>query len=745
MASCSEIQSERGTVSVIAVIASLGSSPYLINSALDRTRAEQALAPIVNRLANEHSPYLREAAGQPVHWYPWSDEAFQAARVESKPVLLDIGALWCHWCHMMDVECYENPAIAEIINTHYIAIKVDRDERPDIDARYQVAVSAIAGQGGWPLTGFLTPEGQLFFGGTYFPPEERYGRPGFADILKSLAATFRKEPKKIFDSATNVENFLQGALGRSDQAGELAPGLIESALGEISREFDIQHGGFGTAPKFPHPSTLDLLLAEYDRTGSDWMLQIVTRTLRSMANGGIRDHLGGGFHRYSTDRTWTVPHFEKMLYDNAPLLKTYVHAYQLTGDVQFKEVALEIIQFASEVLMDPKTGCFRSSQDADAYKGDDGSFFTWKESEVRALLEADEFDVVARRFRLTGSGEMPHDPEQHVLFVDMDIEDIALELDIYPEHAAELLDRGMEKLRQARGKRRSPAVDSSIYAGWNGAMIVALFEAWKAFGVEVLKEAALATLASVLGGHRLPSGLISHRPVRVGEEAFLEDQTAMLEALIAAYDATGNARHLSNAEALAEAMITNFWEGGYPDSPERPSAFNDIPNSQDRIGSLGIPHRPIQDSPTPSPNSVAALALLSLATLTGKNTYRERAERILRYYAGGLSGSGIFAGTYFLALQRLLFPPLHVVVTAPTAGTPISALHDAAVRTFRPGKLVSRVGRSDQHIRPEAEELLKVADTPRALVCGSRSCSAPVKDPEELRLAIRTFDRRTKP
>lgn len=698
----------------------------------------------MNRLENEHSPYLQQAARQPVQWYPWCQEAFTAARKENKPVLLDIGAIWCHWCHVMDSESYENPEIAEIINTHYIAIKVDRDERPDVDARYQVAISAITGQGGWPLTGFLTPDGHLFYGGTYFPPEDQHGRQGFPHILRSLAKTFRSEPKKVIDSATNVEAFLQKSLTREAQPGELTPALLDSALGDVSHDFDIQHGGFGTAPKFPHCSTLDFLLAEHDRTGEDWMLQVVTTTLRAMARGGIRDHLGGGFHRYSTDRMWVVPHFEKMLYDNAPLLKTYVHAYQITGDVLFKEVALEIIQFASEVLMDPKTGCFRSSQDADVHAGDDGSYFTWTEAEVRQALEPGEFDVVSRRFRLAGRGEMPHEPERHVLFVDEGLDMIALELGISSAQAAERLELGCSKLREVRKRRKAPVVDPTIYAAWNGLMIVALFDAWKAFGVEVLKEAALACLASILGSHRLPSGLISHRQVRFGNETFLEDQTAILEALLAAYDATGNPRHLSSAELLAESMIQHFWDVPQKDSPQGASAFNDVPIGHDQLGTLSVSHKPIQDSPTPSGNGVAALALLSLSTLTGKKAYRDLSERILRFFAGSVGG-GLFAGTYFLALQRLLYPPLHVMTTAIEGSAPMSPLHDAAVRTFRPGKIVSRVDSSKEgSVLPEAKALLHGGGEPRALVCGNSSCSAPVSDPEELRLLIRTYDRKGK-
>ncbi|MBE0559183.1 MAG: thioredoxin domain-containing protein, partial [Proteobacteria bacterium] len=331
----------------------------------------------------------------------------------------------------------------------------------------------------------------------------------------------------------------------------------------------------------------------------------------------------------------------------------------------------------------------------------------------------------------------------HVLFIDMELQEIADQLKIPKDQAAVLLERGCSKMKQARGRQRSPLVDPTVYTAWNGMMIVALLESWKAFGVEVLKEAALACLASVLGGHRLPSGLMSHRHTRFSSEAFLEDQTAMLEALIAAFDATGNARHLANAELLAEAMIKHFWDEEETASPQHASAFNDVPKAHERLGTLAVTHKPIQDSPTPSPNGVAALALLSLSALTGNKTYRDRAERILRYFAGGVAGSGLFAGTYFLGIQRLLYPPLHVVTTGGKGDARIDALHDTAVRTFRPGKIVSRIGPSnDTHLPPEVKALIGDSAESRAVVCGSTSCSAPVSDAEELRLLIQTFDRK---
>ncbi|MGB2869158.1 MAG: DUF255 domain-containing protein, partial [Bacteroidota bacterium] len=348
-----------------------------------------------NRLSGESSAYLRSATHQPVHWYPWGDAAFQAAQQENKPILLDIGAVWCHWCHVMDMESYENEGTASIINEHYVAIKVDRDERPDIDARYQSAVGALTGQGGWPLTAFLLPDGRVFYGGTYFPPDDRYGRTAFPKVLRALADAFHREHEKVLQNAAQVQEAIHAYLDRRAEPVELSDTLIDSALSSISRDFDVRHGGFGGAPKFPHASVLELLLARYDKTREPWMIDAVTSTLVAMAKGGIYDQLGGGFHRYSTDEKWVVPHFEKMLYDNAPLLSAYVHAYQATADEQFKVVALGIIRFTNEILSNQSGGGFYSSQDADVAFGDDGSYFTWSLAQARQVVSPEELEILS--------------------------------------------------------------------------------------------------------------------------------------------------------------------------------------------------------------------------------------------------------------------------------------------------------------------------------------------------------------
>src|SRR3989449_2896307 len=362
-----------------------------------------------NRLASEPSAYLRSAAHQPVQWYAWSAEAFERAQREDKPILLDIGAVWCHWCHVLDHESYDDPAVAAIINEHFIAVKVDRDERPDLDARYQQAVSAISGQGGWPLTGFLTPEGKVFFGGTYFPPVDAFGRPSFKRVLLSVAQYYRERRDEAKDAAAQLHRQLAAREG-SGRPGTLDESLLAAGIDSIRQAFDPTNGGFGDAPKFPHPSTIELLLRRYARTHEDALLEIALRTLVHTARGGMHDQLGGGFHRYATDARWIVPHFEKMLYDNAGLLANYAHAFQASGRAHLAEVARDTAEFMAAVLYDDARGGFYGSQDADITPGDDGSYFTWAIDEARAALSDDEFSVLAEHYHLPGRGGMDKDP-----------------------------------------------------------------------------------------------------------------------------------------------------------------------------------------------------------------------------------------------------------------------------------------------------------------------------------------------
>src|SRR5258706_413609 len=421
-----------------------------------------------NLLSAEHSAYLKSAAHQPVHWLPWGDAAFARARDEDKPILLDIGAVWCHWCHVMDGESYEDPGVAEVLNRDFVCVKVDRDERPDVDARYQRAVQALSGQGGWPLTAFLTPEGEVFFGGTYFPPENNhYGRPGFRSVLLQVARAFREDKARINTNAEAIRQHVTDSLDEA-KAGAVTPALLEHGADQMARMFDIRYGGFGSAPKFPHPGACEFLLARWHDTRLDWQREVVEKTLTAMARGGIRDHVGGGFHRYATDERWIVPHFEKMAYDNSELLRAYLSAYQAFGTPLFREVALGVVDWVLEVLSDRERGAFYTSQDADVEFGDDGDYWTWTLEEAKAELAAREGAVVASVFDIAETGEMHHNPKKNVLWWKQD----PAGDDEWP-----ILRGALAKLKAARDKRKTPFIDRAAYVNWKAVMAAAFLHA----------------------------------------------------------------------------------------------------------------------------------------------------------------------------------------------------------------------------------------------------------------------------
>src|ERR1039457_2098428 len=432
----------------------------------------------INALARASSSYLRSAMHQPIQWHEFGEEAFAAARAANKPVLLDIGAVWCHWCHVMDRESYDDAEVAAIVNEHYIAVKVDRDERPDIDSRYQAAVGALTGQGGWPLTAFLPPDGKPFYGGTYFPPADQYGRPSLKRVLLSIAQAYREKHGEVLEQAQMVESAISQADSFSVDGGKVSATVVDAILDSARKMFDEVNGGFGSAPKFPHPAALDLVMDQYVRTtdrgandsdvSNEELRTIFVTTLEKMARGGGYDQLAGGFHRYSVDERWIVPHFEKMCYDNSELLKNYVHAYQATGDEFFAGVARDMIRWMDEWLSDRVHSGFYASQDADDSMDDDGDYFTWTLPETKAVLSADEAAVAALYYNIQEVGDMHHNPAKNVLYVSSpgnSLEEIARRLSIPVERASALLAAARKKMYAARLARPTPYVDKTIYAG----------------------------------------------------------------------------------------------------------------------------------------------------------------------------------------------------------------------------------------------------------------------------------------
>src|SRR5215469_13861989 len=432
-----------------------------------------------NALARASSSYLRSAMHQPIQWHEWGEEAFAAARLANKPMLLDIGAVWCHWCHVMDRESYDDPEVAKIVNENFVAVKVDRDERPDIDSRYQAAVGALTGQGGWPLTAFLTPDGKPFYGGTYFPPDDRYGRPSFGRVLLSIANAFREKHGEVLEQAQMLTSAIAQAESFAGRSGNVSATLIDAISESALKMFDPRHGGFGSAPKFPHPAALDVVIEEYARSSNEEYLHVFSSTLEHMARGGVYDQLAGGFHRYSVDERWVVPHFEKMCYDNSELLKNYVHAYQVTGSQFFADVARDIIRWMDEWLSDRERGGFYASQDADISMDDDGDYFTWTLDETKAVLTEDEAQVAALHYDINEIGEMHHNPAKNVLYVRASVHEIGKRMSLAPERVRELLDSAKKKMYAARLQRPTPYVDRTAYTGWNSLCVSAYLEAAK--------------------------------------------------------------------------------------------------------------------------------------------------------------------------------------------------------------------------------------------------------------------------
>src|SRR5277367_6240494 len=553
----------------------------------------------LNSLARASSAYLRSAMHQPIQWREWGEDAFAAAQRDNKPMLLDIGAVWCHWCHVMDRESYDDPEIAAIVNQHFIAVKVDRDERPDIDSRYQVAVSAISGQGGWPLTAFLTPDGKPFYGGTYFPPEDGYGRPSFRRVLTSIADAYREKNGDVMEQAQMVESQLAQSESFAGGGGRFSASVIGSIVKSAIDMYDAKNGGFGNAPKFPHPSTLDLLIDQYARSGDRELGEIIVSTLEKMARGGAYDQLAGGFHRYSVDDHWGVPHFEKMCYDNSELLKNYVHAYQATGSEIFADVARDIVRWMDEWLSDRERGGFYASQDADISMDDDGDYFTWTLDEARAVLTEEEAQVAALHYDINEIGEMHHNPAKNVLFVRAPLEEIARRMSVSAERVRELLDSAKKKMYAARLERPTPYVDKTVYVGWNGMCVSAYLEAAKVLNLEPARHFALRSLDRVLAEAWKPQrGLLhvvaysdpkaEHRAV----SGLLDDYAATALACLDAYEATADLSYFKFAQAIADSMIARFFDatgGGFFDAEPAAEGAS--------LGVLSTRRKPLQDSP----------------------------------------------------------------------------------------------------------------------------------------------------
>ncbi|MGB7844790.1 MAG: thioredoxin domain-containing protein [Candidatus Acidiferrum sp.] len=685
-----------------------------------------------NRLKDSASPYLRSAAHQPICWHEWGEDAFSRAKSEDKPVLLDIGAVWCHWCHVIDRESYENPEIAKIINEHFVPVKVDRDERPDVDSRYQSAISAISGQGGWPLTGFLLSDGKPFYGGTYFPPEDVQGRPGFRRVLLAVADAYKNRREELSKTADTLAEAVAKAEIFTGARSEFDLGVVDAQISSMTQLFDVRHGGFGSSPKFPHASAVDLLWERYRQTGEKHLLAMAETTLEKMAKGGVYDQLAGGFHRYSVDERWLVPHFEKMSYDNSELLRNYLHGWQVTKNPFLRETAEGIIGWVNEVLSDQVNAGFYASQDADYSLEDDGDYFTWTLNELRAVLPPEEARIMELYFDVESQGEMHHNPEKNVLWIARGAAETAKTLGLHEGSVCVSIASAKEKMLAARKRRLTPFVDQTMYVSWNAMFVSAYLEAARvlrgAIG-ENCRDFALKTLDRMLREMWSAEQGFGHRIGGPALRGSLDDQVFGVIALLDGYETTLDARYFRAAQKTMDLTIQKYGdvEGG---------GFYDRASDAPALGGLEVRRKPFQDSPTPSANSVGVMALTRMHAYTNDQKYYDWAKKTLEAFAGVASQYGLFAATYGLAAILFTEHPTQVVITGATGDGAAVKLEEAANSVFRLGKAVLRVtAASSLEYLPGAlwqtlPHLPK--DKAQVLVCTGTTCQPPTGDAEEL-------------
>ncbi len=687
--------------------------------------------PDTNRLAGETSPYLLQHAHNPVDWYPWGEEALTRARELDRPIFLSIGYAACHWCHVMERESFEDEATADDLNEHFVAIKVDREERPDLDAIYMDAVQAMTGQGGWPMSVFLTPDGRPFYGGTYFPDGPRHGLPSFRQLLARITQVWSERRDEVEASATRVAEHIrseQDAPARLLEALAGQPAVdagqrLSTAVASLQGDFDARHGGWGTAPKFPPSMVLEFLLREHLRTGAPEPRLMVERTLDAMADGGIYDHLGGGFARYSTDATWLVPHFEKMLYDNAQLARVYTHAYQVTGDERYAYVARETLDFMAHELRNPPGGAFASSLDADT-NGVEGLTYVWRAGEIREVLGEDA-PLFEAAYGVTEGGNWEG---RTILTRVRDDTSLAVEFERPRAEIAEALTQARVKLLRHRDERPQPARDDKVLTAWNGLAIAAFAEAGWALDDPPFIDIATEAADFILRALRTPDGrlLRSWKDDRARHAGVLEDHAHLAEGLLALYEATFEERYFVAARDLADLVLAHFGagDGGFHDTADDAEALLARPRS-------------LQDNALPSGGAMAALVLLRLAALTGEGHYREAADRALAPIVAIAAQHPTGFAQWLLAAGLAGGPIDEVAIVGdPDAGDTRALL--ATVRGhYRPSQVVALSPEPDGSAIPLLHGRSRLQGRATAYVCRGFACQQPVTDPEALAEQLR--------
>ena len=674
-----------------------------------------------NRLVHETSPYLLQHAHNPVDWYPWSDEAFAKAKQEDKPVLLSIGYSACHWCHVMERESFENEQIAELMNNLFINIKVDREERPDLDEIYMNAVQMLTGRGGWPMTIFLTPDRQPFYGGTYYPAEDRHGMPGFPRILRGVAQAYRDKPEDVQKSVEHILSALSRMSQSEDHEHAFSRETISKAAEQIARAYDAENGGLGQAPKFPNPGVYELFLRQHHQSGTLHFLEMVTHTLTRMALGGIYDHLGGGFHRYSVDEKWLVPHFEKMLYDNAQLVRILALLYRATGNEFFKRVMEDTLDYLIREMLHSEGG-FYSTQDADS-EGEEGNFFVWTRTEINQILGEEDGEIFTRVYDVTELGNFEG---KNILHPILTVAQAAGLFKKTPDQIETLITQGKQKLFAARETRQKPFRDEKIITSWNGLMLSGLAESLKITAKPSFLAAANRTIQLIFT-KMFSHGLLLHtyKDGKAKQLGFLDDYAFLAVGLLDFYEATLERSALERAVEVTEVMVREFW-----DSSE--GGFFYTGNSHEQLISRT---KPVFDASVPSGNATATELLLRLYHLTGKEDFLGKAETVLRSYSHTMESQPFGSAHMLCALDFHLRKPKDIVLVGKADDSKTTELLALINSLYLPNMTLQLVSPDESldEVSPLLAGKTQINGTATAYVCHNHTCSAPLTRPDELR------------
>ncbi|MDK2916797.1 MAG: uncharacterized protein PWR25_1354 [Euryarchaeota archaeon] len=697
-----------------------------------------------NRLASEQSPYLLQHAHNPVDWYPWGEEAFSRAREEGKPIFLSIGYSACHWCHVMEEESFADPQVAKLLNDVFVCIKVDREERPDVDQVYMAAAHALTGTGGWPLTILMTPDKKPFFAASYIPKESRYGMTGLLDLIPRISKIWQTQRQDLENAGDQVLEALKSAAKAPPEEGELDEATLDEAYNTFFRVFDEENGGFGDAPKFPTPHNLIFLLRYGNRTGKEPAYAMVEKTLHAMRRGGIFDQVGHGFHRYSTDAEWFVPHFEKMLYDQALLVMAYTEAYLATGREEFARTARETIAYVLREMTDPAGG-FYSAEDADS-EGEEGKFYLWTKDEILAVLGEEDGERFSRIFNVMDHGNYREQPggrrtEKNILRLRRPLASWAHEFETSGEDLAWFVEEGRQKLLAARKQRVRPGRDDKILTDWNGLMIAALAKAARAFDEPDYLAAAERAAAFVLANLRREDGRLLHR-YRNGEAglaATLDDYAFMIWALIEVYGASFAPRYLKTGVGLARDLVAHYWDCNQ-------GGFFFVPDDAD----VPVRQKPVYDGAIPSGNSVAMYALFVLGRMTANLEFEEMAERMRRVFAGTVSQSPTACSHFLTGLEFMLGPNYEVIISGVPGTEDTKAMIGAIQTHYAPNAVV--IFRPSNEREPEIVEVagftrdvVTIEEKATAYVCTNYACDIPTTDPGEMVRLLRSAERSPEP